>query len=108
MTLHLSEDAWNGNAQFTLSIDGKVVSTAQDVVSLHSTSAWDTVTFAGSFGAGSHKIGVNFTNDAYGGSASTDRNLYVNGIEVNGTHYGAGVTSLLSNGSATYTATTAH
>ena len=23
LTLHLSEDAWNGNAQFTLSIDGK-------------------------------------------------------------------------------------
>ena len=108
LTLHLAQDAYNGNAQFTLTDDGKAVSTAQDVVSLHSAGAWDTVSFAGSFGAGSHTIGVNFTNDLYGGTASTDRNMYVNGIDVNGTHYGSGITSLLSNGTASFTVTTAH
>lgn len=108
LALNLSEDAWSGNAQFVLSIDGKQVTTAQDVVASHSAGAWQTVSFSGNFGAGSHTVGIAFTNDGYGGSASTDRNLYVNGIDVNGQHYGSGVTSLFSNGSATFNITTAH
>lgn len=39
-----------------------------------------------------HKIGITFTNDANGGSASADRNLYVNGVDLNGTHYGSAST----------------
>lgn len=108
LTLHLSEDAWTGNAQFILSIDGKQVTNAQDVVASHSAGAWATVAFSGTFGTGSHTVGVAFTNDAYGGSASTDRNLYINGIEVNGQHYGSGVTTMLSNGIATFNVSTAH
>jgi hypothetical protein len=108
LTLNLSEDAWNGNAQFILSIDGKQVTTAQEVTASHGANAWQAISFAGSFGAGSHTVGVAFINDAYGGSASTDRNLYINGIDVNGQHYGSGVNALLSNGTATYTITTAH
>ena len=108
LTLHLSEDAWNGNAQFSLFVDGKPVSTAQDVVASHSAGAWSTVSFAGNFGAGAHTVGIAFNNDAYGGTTTTDRNLYINGIEVNGQHYGAGVTTMLSNGTTNFSITTAH
>lgn len=108
VTLHLAEDAYLGNAQFSLLIDGKTVSTPQDVATLHSSGQWKDVTFAGNFGAGSHTIGVAFGNDAWGGSATTDRNLYVNGIDANGTHYGSAVTALMSNGTAQFTITTAH
>ncbi|MDQ2763023.1 MAG: hypothetical protein M3Y22_05895, partial [Pseudomonadota bacterium] len=51
-----------------------------------------------------HTLAVTFTNDLYGGSASTDRNLFVNGIDVNGVHYGSGTTTLMSSGDkASYT-----
>jgi uncharacterized membrane protein len=108
LTVHLAEDAWSGNAQFVLTIDGKQISTPQDVVALHSSGAWQDLTFAGNFGAGSHTVGVKFTNDAYGGTPATDRNLYVNGVDVNGQHYGAGVTPLWSNEAATFNIATTH
>jgi hypothetical protein len=100
LTLHLAEDAWNGDANFTLSIDGKTISAARPVVTPHSGGAWQDLTFSGRFGGGSHDVGITFTNDSYGGSPAADRNLYVAGVDFNGTHYGNGVTSLLSNGTA--------
>lgn len=108
LTVHLSEDAYQGNAKFVLQIDGKTITTTQDVVALHNSGQWNDFTFAGNFGTGSHKVGVVFGNDAWGGTAATDRNLYVNGIDVNGTHYGSGVTALMSNGTAGFTISTAH
>ena len=42
------------------------------------------------------------------GSATADRNLYVNGIDVNGTHYGSGVTTLWGNSTTNFTITTTH
>jgi hypothetical protein len=108
LTLHLAEDAWNGNAQFSLFIDGKQITTPQDVVALHSAAAWETVSFAGNSGTGSHVVGIAFTNDAYGGTPSTDRNLYINGIDVNGQHYGTGITTMLGAGTATFNITTQH
>ncbi|MBS0558673.1 MAG: hypothetical protein JSR21_01320 [Proteobacteria bacterium] len=107
LVVHLSEDAWNGDAQFVLSIDGKAISTPQAVTTLHSSGSWQDFTFAGSFGAGRHTIGVQFTNDAWGGVSGQDRNLYVNGIDINGQHVGAGVIAMSSAGTTNYTITTA-
>jgi hypothetical protein len=39
LTLHLAEDAWNGDATFTLSIDGKTIITAQAVTASDSARA---------------------------------------------------------------------
>jgi hypothetical protein len=109
LTVYLSEDAYKGNADFDLTVDGKQVTTAQAVTTLHSSGAWEAFTIAGNFGAGTHIIGVTFTNDLYGGTASTDRNLYVDGVSVNGTRYGSGVSSLFATGStASFTVATSH
>ena len=108
VTLSLAEDAWNGNAQFTLSIDGKQITTPENVTALHSANAWETIAFSGNFGAGAHTVGVSFTNAASGGSPSTNRDLYVNGINVSGQHYGTGVTTMMSNGTTTFNITTTH
>ena len=109
LTLHLSEDAYEGDAQFALTIDGKQIATPQAVTVLHNANAWQDFTFAGNFGAGNHTVGVTFTNDAWGGSASSDRNLYVNGIDINGTHFGKGAPSMLATTGSTahYTVSTA-
>ena len=100
LTVHLSEDAYQGNADFKLIIDNKISTTQQPVTALHNVGALQDFAFAGNFGYSETIVSIVFTNDAYGGSSSTDRNLYVNGIDVNGVHSGNGVSALLSTGSS--------
>ena len=103
LTIKLSEDAWNGNADFVLHIDGKTVTTPEAVTALHGLGQWQSFTFAGNFGAGTHTVGIQFTNDAYGGTPATDRNLYVGGISINGAAVTPGTASLYSAGTANFT-----
>jgi hypothetical protein len=88
MILNVSEDAYQGNAQFTVSVDGKQLGSTFTATALHAATASQNFTFKGDFGTGQHAVAVNFLNDAYGGSSATDRNLYVNGISYNGTATG--------------------
>ena len=90
LTLHLSEDVWKGNAQFLVSLDGKPLDAATEVTALHKDGAVQDFGFAGRFGAGPHDVAVTFVNDAYGGSAATDRNLYVNAIDLGSQHKDVG------------------
>ena len=66
LVLYLSEDAWAGDAQFTVSVDGKTLDTAEAVTALHASGASQDFAFTGSFGAGPHDVGVSFLNDAWG------------------------------------------
>jgi len=97
LTLHLSEDAWRGNAQFLVSVDGKALNAATEVTALHKDGAVQDFGFTGSFGPGPHDVAVTFLNDAYGGTSSTDRNLYVNAIDLNSQHKDVGA-ALYGNG----------
>ena len=108
LTLNLSEDAWEGNAEFVLYIDGKAVTTPQSVSALHNQNATQAFTFTGNLGAGTHTVGVDFVNDAYGGTAATDRNLYVNGITLNGASVFNGVKAQDGNGTTSFTLTATH
>ena len=108
LTLNLSEDAYNGNAQFVLYIDGKAVTTPQVVSALQEAHATQGFTFSGNFGSGDHTIGVDFLNDAYAGTASTDRNLYVEGISLNGSSVFSGEKAMYSGGTANFSVTTSH
>ena len=105
LVLHLSEDAYLGDAQFTVAVDGKSLGAAQSVTALHGAGRTQDFTFTGAFGAGPHQVGVSFVNDAWGGTASTDRNLYVDGASLNGTAVSGATATLLSNGTSTFTAT---
>ena len=98
LTLHLSEDAYKGDAQFKVSVDGKTLDTSELVNVLHSSGGFEDFTYTGNFGPGQHDVGVTFLNDAYGGTASTDRNLYVNSVAYD-SHTYAGAT-LFSAGTA--------
>jgi hypothetical protein len=108
LTLNLSEDTYQGDAQFELFVDGKQVSTPQSVTTLNSTGGAEAFTFSGNFGTGNHTVGIAFTNDAYGGTSSTDRNLYVNSIALNGATVANSSATLDSNGTANFTIYTAH
>jgi beta-glucanase (GH16 family) len=106
LTLNLSEDFWRQNAEFVLYIDGKALTTPQSVTALHGQNAAQSFSFTGDFGAGTHTIGVAFVNDTYGGSATEDRNLYINGISLNGSSVLSTTKELYSDGASNYTVTT--
>ncbi len=62
-----------------MQIGGTLIASA-----LHSSGQYDTLTLKGDWTAGTHKVEVNFLNDGWGGSSSTDRNLYVENAIYNG------------------------
>ncbi len=96
MTVKLSEDFYQGNAQYVVDVDGVQVGGVQTATALHASGQDTTLNVLGNFGAGQHTLSVSFLNDSYAGSASTDRNLYVDGTGYNGAA-GGGMT-LLSTG----------
>lgn len=101
--LHVSEDAWQGDAQFLISLDGQQLGGTLSATASHGLSQDQAFTFQGSFGGGTHDLAVSFINDAWGGTASTDRNLYVNGVDYNGAALAQGTAALYSNGTAHFT-----
>ncbi|WP_276082373.1 carbohydrate-binding domain-containing protein, partial [Methylobacterium sp. GC_Met_2] len=86
LVLKLSEDAYKGDAQYTVSVDGQQVGGTLTAHAAHvagSTALDDTLTVQGNFGAGPHTVSLNFLNDAYDGPGN-DRNLYVDAASYNG------------------------
>ena len=88
LTLGLAEDAYQGDAQFTVTVDGVLVSaTAQTVTASHAAGKEQQFTFTGNWGAGPHSVAVKYLNDAYGGTPATDRNLYLTSAQYDGVAY---------------------
>jgi aryl-phospho-beta-D-glucosidase BglC (GH1 family) len=83
-TLHLSvaEDAWEGDAQFTVLVDGKQIGGIYTATASHAAGEWQNVAVTGNFSAHPGEIQVNFLNDAWSGSTAADRNLYVKSATV--------------------------
>lgn len=84
--IDLSEDAWQGDAQATISIDGKQVGGVQAIAASHALGQEQRIAFLVPLSAGPHTASVAFTNDAWGGTAATDRNLYVDSMDVGTQH----------------------
>src|SRR5207302_209470 len=78
LVLTMSEDAYQGDAQFTVAIDGKQLGGTFTATASHAAGASQSLTFKGDFGTGAHTLAVNFLNDAWTG-AGADRNLYLDG-----------------------------
>ena len=69
LMLTLAEDAFQGDAQASIAIDGKTL-TAQPITitALRTAGRSEIFTFKGSFGPGAHDLAVSFLNDAYDGT----------------------------------------
>ena len=91
LVLSMSEDAYQGDAQFTVSVDGQQQGDFT-VTASHAAGSTETFTFDGNWAPGAHTVTVNFLNDAYGGSSSADRNLYVNAVNYDGANTGQSLT----------------
>lgn len=82
--LRVSEDAYRGDARFTVSVDGAQVGGVFTATASHTLGQVQEVHLRGTFGPGAHTVRMTFLNDAWGGTAATDRNLYLDGLSYNG------------------------
>jgi hypothetical protein len=106
LRLSLSEDAWQGDAHYSVMLDGAVLVADGVATASHAAGAHGLVDLHPALTAGPHSLVVSFTNDAWGGTAATDRNLYVDAISLNGIDLGKQA-ALLSAGGASFTFTSA-
>jgi Ca-dependent carbohydrate-binding module xylan-binding/Glycosyl hydrolase family 26 len=113
LVLSISEDAYangdgtsdaNGDAAFIVSVDGKQLAGTFYATTPHSTGASQDFTFKGNWAPGAHTVTVAFLNDSWGGTASTDRNLFVNDVTYDGTDTKQSA-ALYSTGSQTFSVT---
>ena len=104
VTVSLSEDAWHGDAQALITIDGKVQDGVQVVTVSHALGGTEPMRFLPMLTPGTHTLGVTFLNDA--SSPAGDRNLYIDAVDVAGQHIGAAA-SLLTGGTSSYAFTVA-
>ena len=103
LVLKLSQDAYNGDALYTVSVDGKQVGGTLTAHASHASGQFDTITVNGDWATGDHKVSLNFLNDAYSGTAATDRNLYLDSATYNGAAVAGSKLSLMSSGAQTVT-----
>ena len=99
----ISQDAFQGSAQYTVSVDGVQIGGTLTAGASHASGKDDTITVLGTFAAGNHTLTVNFLNDLYNGTATTDRNLYVDGITFDTVPVANGTAALLSAGPLNFT-----
>jgi beta-glucanase (GH16 family) len=113
LVLSISEDAYangdgtsdaNGDPAFTVSVDGKQLAGTFYATASHSAGASQNFTLKGDWAPGAHSVTVAFLNDAWGGTASTDRNLYVSDVTYDGTDTKQSA-ALYSTGSQTFSVT---
>ena len=101
LALRVSEDAWNGHAEFAVLVDGKQVGGTYAASASHAAGRTTDVLLAG-IAPGAHKVEVRFLNDDWGGTAATDRNLYVEGVTYDGTYKGIGAALMSGTDVATF------
>jgi len=84
IVLNVSEDAYLGDAMFTVAVDGQQIGGVQTAVVSHALREQQSFYIDGSLGAGSHTLTVDFLNDLYAGTPGTDRNLFVDRVQSGG------------------------
>jgi hypothetical protein len=92
LVLNMAEDYYQGDAQFTVSVDGKQIGGTQTTTAIVGEGQSQEFDVHGDFGSGTHTVTVDFLNDQidgfYPGTTwavdTTDRNLYVMGASLNG------------------------
>lgn len=103
----LSEDAWQGDAQALISVDGTAIGGVQTLSASHTAGDSNVFNVLGNWGSGAHSVAIHFLNDAYGGTPQTDRNLYVDTVSQNGTASSVAPAAMMSAGTLTYPTGTA-
>jgi len=85
LVLRISQEAWNGDAEYVVRVDGVQIGGTLAASALTGSGQADLVTIRGDWAPGAHRVELQFLNDAWGGTAQTDRNLHLEGAAFNGT-----------------------
>ena len=102
LVLLISQDAWQGNALYTVSVDGVQVGGTLTAHASAGNGAPDVVTLLGNWGGGQHVVALSFLNDAWGSAAGQDRNLHLSGISYDGLAQANGSADLMSTGTVSF------
>ncbi|MBL6081652.1 family 16 glycosylhydrolase [Belnapia sp. T18] len=105
LVLKLTQDHWQGSAQYTVKVDGVQVGGTFTASALRGSGQFDTLTLKGNWAAGAHKVEVNFLNDGWGGTSDTDRNLYVESATYAGLAVGGAALNLGRSGAQSFSFT---
>jgi len=121
LVLKMAEDRYQGDAQFTVSVDGKQIGGTQTTTASVGEGQSQEFDVKGDFGSGNHTVAVTFLNDSIGefypagtpglpagqwAVDTTDRNLYVMGASLNGGPAASGLPwELSSPGTETFNVT---
>lgn len=84
LVLNAAEQYFDGDAQFTVSIDGVQQGGTFTTIAEKDHGQSQAFVFNGSFAPGVHNVAVTFLNDAYGGNQWMDRNFYVKSATIDG------------------------
>ena len=104
LLLGISENAYLGNAQFTVSVDGVQQGGKQTAQASSTLGQSQFFAIDGSFGAGPHTVAVDLLNGLNAGTPATDRSLSITSLSDNGVPSAVGQASLTTSGTATLTA----
>ncbi len=108
LTLAMSEDPFQGDAQFTVSVDGKQIGGTFTTSAIDWQGQQQQFVLNGNWGAGAHMVAVTYLNDlallnaAGQGLDATDRNLYVDGVSYDNLTVGGTPWELSGNASQSF------
>jgi hypothetical protein len=105
LVLQISQDQYQGPATYTIKVDGVQIGGVLTAHAEHANPVQDVVTVKGDWGNGGHTVEVRMLEDAWGGSAALDRNLYVESSTYNGATVPGGSLVLNTNNPQTFTFT---
>jgi aryl-phospho-beta-D-glucosidase BglC (GH1 family) len=84
LLLHISQDAFKGDAQYLVRVDGQEIGGVRTASASHAAGSSERVALNGDWSAGEHLVEIVFLNDLWGGASSGDRNLYLDHASYNG------------------------
>ena len=103
--INVSEDVYQGDAQFTISVDGQQQGSVYTTAASHAAGQNQAISLSNLFETFQpHDIAVTFLNDKWDGTPDTDRNLYVNSIQFDGQTVPGAAAGLYSAGTNHFTA----
>ena len=101
ITVNLSEDAWKGDAQAFIAIDGQVQNGVQVITASHVAGQTQAMRFLLDLAPGPHTASVTFLNAATDPDPAANRNLYVDSIDIAGQHYASAAAALTADAAST-------
>lgn len=111
LTLYMAEDPFEGDAQFTVKVDGKQVGGTFTTTAVQWQGQQQAFNLNGDWAPGAHEVTVSFVNDHATlndqglGWDHLDRNLYVTGLSLNGGTSTGAPWELPQNGARTFQVT---